>query len=282
MIMEHNKTHHPVIRKASGETEPFDPQKLIASLQSAGAISEDSEEIAANIGDWLTDGITTKKIYARAYHLLRKKNKGHATRYNLKQALIELGSTGYPFEHLIGELFRRQGYKVEVGVIAEGRCITHEMDVIATKGEKQLIIECKYAQNQGKYVGIQVPLYVRSRVDDIISKRKDMVLYRDYRFTACVVTNTRFSEDSMQYARCADLQLLAWDYPDGNGLKDLLEKYRILPVTIMKHLTQKEKTELMNRDIVTVSQLRSNLNALQSLKIPGRRYRDLMEEVNNT
>jgi len=277
--MERNTSHHPEIRKASGERESFDPQKLITSLTKAGALQEDAEEIAANISDWLTDGVTTKKIYARAYHLLRRKNKGHAARYNLKQALLELGSTGYPFENLVGEIFRRQGYEVEVGVMAQGRCITHEMDVIATKANRQIIVECKYAQSQGKYVGIQVPLYVKSRVDDIVQKREEMTAYRNHQFTACVVTNTRFSEDSMQYARCTGLKLLGWDYPGGEGLKDLLEKHRIIPVTILKHLTQKEKTALMNQGIVTLSQLRSNPGILETLEIPQRRHRELMKEM---
>ncbi len=278
--MDQDKTHHPEIKKASGEKEPFNPQKLITSLRNAGATQHDAEEIAANISNWLTDGITTKRIYARAYQLLRKRNKGHATRYNLKQALIQLGNTGYPFESLIGEIFRRQGYKTEVGVMAEGRCITHEMDVIATKGRRQIIMECKYAQSQGKHVGIQVPLYVKSRVDDIIEKRKQLQEFSQYRFTACVVTNTRFSDDSIQYARCAGVKLLAWDYPAGNGLKELLEKHRILPLTIIKNLTKKEKAELMKRGIVTFSQLRKQIKALESFNIPRRRHRELLKEVN--
>jgi hypothetical protein len=268
------------IRKASGETEAFDPRKLMASLMKSGADQKVAGEITEKIEDWLTEGATTKGIYARAYALLKQQSKPNALKYNLKQALLELGTTGYPFEKLVGEIFRRQGYHVEVGIFVEGRCISHEMDVVATNQHQQIIVECKYSQSQGKHVGIQVPLYVRSRVDDIVLRRKEMEEYKHLTFTGCVVTNTRFSEDSLEYAQCAHLKLLGWDYPAGNGLKDLIEKLDIFPVTILKTLTKSEKQQLADLGIVTLEQLRNNLSILGNLNINPRRYSELLKEVN--
>jgi hypothetical protein len=272
---------HITIRKASGETEAFDPMKLMASLMKSGADQEVAGEITEKIQDWLTEGATTKGIYARAYALLKQQSKPNALKYNLKQALLELGTTGYPFEKLVGEIFRKQGYAVEVGIFVDGRCIRHEMDVVATNQQQQIIVECKHSQSQGKHVGIQVPLYVRSRVDDIILKRKALKEFKHLTFTGCVVTNTRFSDDSIAYARCAHLKLLGWDYPSGGGLKDLIEKLNIFPVTILKTLTKLEKQQLADQGIVTLEQLRNNLSILGNLNINPRRYRELIKEMKN-
>ena len=169
MITEENNT---VIRKASGEIEPYDEAKLMQSLRRAGAEERLVEEVAADLRDWLFDGVSTRKMYARAFSLLRRKNRMSALRYRLKKSIFELGPTGYPFERLVGEILKKQGYETEVGRIIAGHCVDHEMDVIATKGNEQVFVECKFAMDQGKSVSIQVPLYMRSRVDDIVRKKK--------------------------------------------------------------------------------------------------------------
>ena len=267
------------IKKASGETEAFDVAKLKASLQNAGAEENVINEIASDIEEWVYEGVTTQKIYARAYKLFRRKRDTGALRYKLKKALFKLGPTGYPFEHFIGELYKKQGYETEVGQIVKGRCITHEMDVIATKDGKQYLMECKFSHDQGNRLSIQVPLYVRSRVDDIIDKRKQMAEYKNFSFSAWVVTNARFSADSMDYSKCSGLNLLGWDYPKDNGLKDIIERFNIFPITILSHLAKKEKQQLMEQGIVTCSQLLSDTTLLNSLGLSKKKQRNVLKEL---
>lgn len=268
-----------IIRKASGKEEVFDIDKLESSLHNAGADRKSIKKILVNIENWIYHGVTTKKIYSRAFQLLNKDKSGSSLRYKLKQAILELGPSGYPFEHFIGEIFARKGYETEVGVIVQGTCVSHEMDVIATKGSVQHIMECKYHKDQGKNVSVQVPLYVRARVDDIIRVRMKMPEYHGLSFTGWVVTNTRFSSDSIHYGRCAGLKLLAWDYPRGAGLKDLIEEVKIYPITILTKLTKKGKQAVLAQDIVTCSQLQQNLKVLDSLDLSPRKYRELLREL---
>ncbi|MBE0653035.1 MAG: restriction endonuclease [Bacteroidales bacterium] len=267
------------VRKASGELEHFDSSKLRRSLQNAGADTSAIEEITANIENWLHEGVTTKKIYSRAFSLLFRKNRINALYYKLKQALIELGPTGYPFEQFVGEIYKKQGYTVEVGQILEGHCITHEMDVIATNKTTQWLIECKYAKDQGKIVSIQVPLYVRSRIDDIIKKRNERPEFKHLTFSGGIVTNTRFSTDSIEYSRCSGLKLLAWDYPEGNGLKDIIGRENIFPISVLTYLTKKEKEFLMDKNIVTCKQLQENIKILDELALNKKKTSDLMREL---
>ncbi|MGC9472397.1 MAG: restriction endonuclease [Bacteroidales bacterium] len=274
-----DKNQGITIKKASGETEPFEASKLIQSLQRAGADEKAAQEITGDIKNWLTEGVSTKKIYARAFRLLRRKNNLHAVRYKLKRALYELGPTGYPFEHLLGEILKRKGYRVEVGKVVGGRCITHEMDVIATGNKEQLLVECKYSKDQGKHVSIQVPLYVRARIDDIVMKRKEMEKYRGYSFSGWIVTNTRFTSDSIDYARCSGLHILGWDYPSGNGLKEWMEKEKIFPLSILTQLTRNQKDRLMEKGLVTCLQLHENLHALDEFGLSDKKLKPIRNEL---
>lgn len=271
---------HIIIKKASGDEEVFSTDKLKRSLENAGAKNETISKIATDIEAWIYPGITTKKIYSRAFSLLRRERTNSSIRYRLKQAILELGPTGYPFESFIGELFKHKGFSTEVGVVVDGQCITHEMDVIATQHSTQHLVECKYHKDQGKQVSIQVPLYVRSRVNDIISKRQNKKEYQDFSFEGWVITNTRFSSDSIDYSKCNGMNLMAWDYPLGKGLKDIIEELKIYPLTVLKHLTLKEKQFLLNeKGIVTCSQLISKTNALHELDLSKPKFNRILKEL---
>ena len=270
---------HIHIKKASGDEEPFSSHKLERSLINAGAGPETIIKIVADIENWIVPGITTKKIYSRAFSILRSEKTTSSLRYRLKQAILELGPTGYPFEILIGKLFENLGYSTEVGQVLDGKCVSHEMDVIATQDVLQHLVECKYHKDQGKHVSIQVPLYVRSRVDDIVAKRKGMSEYQDFSFRGWVITNTRFSPDSIQYSTCNGLNLLAWNYPEGNGLKENIEKFKIYPITVLRNLSIKEKKSLLKDGIVTCIQLLERTDLWPGMELPENKHNKLLKEL---
>ena len=264
MFSQHHKTLQMNIKviKASGDTELFSSEKLERSLLRSGANDETVEEIVKDIESWLTDGVTTKKIYSRAFALLRRKKRTLAARYSLKRAIMELGPTGHPFEYLVGEVFKHFGYDIEVGQIIEGRCVTHEVDVLFTGNKEQGYVECKYYNSGGKFANVQVSLYIRSRVNDIIDKRKLLPEYCGFDFHGWVVTNTRFTGDAMSFGICSGLNLMSWDFPENNSLKGNVEKYNIFPITVLTELTKSEKSQLLDKGIVLCRQLKEHQNKL--------------------
>ena len=167
-----------------------------------------------------------------------------------------------------------------MGKVIEGHCVSHEMDVIATNKTDQVLVECKYSSSQGKQVSVQVPLYVRSRVDDIIRKRKELPEYRGMDFTGCVVTNTRFSFDSLEFSKCSGIRLLGWDFPEGNGLKEIIEREKIYPVSILSGISKKEKVILMEQGIVACCQIIENFQLIDQLQFTKRKYKALIKELN--
>ncbi|MGQ1891913.1 restriction endonuclease [Thermophagus sp. OGC60D27] len=274
-------TQIPSIRKASGELQPFETVKLHNSLSRTGADPKLIDEITTNILEWITEGTSTKKIYTRAFRLLRKKQRGMAARYSLKRAIMELGPSGYPFEHFVGHIFRCKGFEVEVGQVVDGKCVTHEVDVIASDNQNQHLVECKYHNSQGKCSSIQVPLYIRSRVNDIIETRQELPQFKNLTFHGWVVTNTRFTTDAMQYARCSGLNLMSWDYPGDDSLKAQIEKYKAFPITTLTHLTKAHKQHLLKEGIVLCSELMNQQQLLTSLPLSKTTLRKVMEELND-
>lgn len=277
--MNENEDYPIIIKKATGEEEPFSVNKLKKSLRNAGADEEIIIEVAHDIQNWIFNGVTTKKIYERAFFLLRKKETHVASRYKLKKAIMELGPTGYPFEHFMGKIMETQGYSTEVGQTVQGFCVSHEVDVVATKGKEQYFVECKYGQSPGKTVNVQVPLYIRSRVDDIIKKRKELPEYNDFSFFGWVVTNTRFTTDAIDFGTCSGLYLLGWDFPAGEGLKDIIDRERIYPITVLNNLTTNQKGKLLEQGIVICRQLTEDPGKLNPFQLSNRQYNNLMKEL---
>ena len=128
-------------------------------------------------------------------------------------------------------------------------------------------------------MSVQVPLYVRSRVNDIIEYRAKQEEYQHLDFIAGVFTNTRFSDDALHYGEHANLHLMAWDYPKGKGLKDYVEKYFIYPVTILKDLNLKEKQYLLNHKIVLCYQLVAQKEILQEMGMNSRKQKNVLNEL---
>jgi len=267
------------VKKASGELEPFSTEKLERSLRNSGADSVLIAEILKEINSWIFEGVTTKRIYDSAFAYLRRKKQSSSIRYKLKQALMELGPTGHPFEHFIGKIMENQGYKTEVALIVRGFCVSHEVDVIATKEKHQLIAECKYGQSSDKSVSVQVPLYVHSRVNDIIRIREKIPEFQGYTFQGMVATNTRFTQDSITYSRCSGLKLLGWDYPEGQGLKDLIDRKNIYPITVLQTLTKAQLQLLFEKNIVVCSQILNNIESLDFLRLTPAKQNKLLEEI---
>lgn len=108
-----------VVTKASGVIEPFSIKKLRNSLERAKATSEEINSIIDELLPKLYQEISTKEIYSKAFRLLRNQSKPHTARYYLKRGIMELGPSGFPFEKFIGELFKHQGYIVQVGTIVQ-------------------------------------------------------------------------------------------------------------------------------------------------------------------
>ncbi|TCK64814.1 restriction endonuclease [Winogradskyella wandonensis] len=274
--MEKNKID---IIKSSGEKVKFSINKLRSSLERIGANRETINAIIDTVRDELYQGISTKEIYNRAYAMLKKKKSYMASKYRLKKAIYELGPTGFPFERFIKELLQHSGYDAYVGEILQGKCVSHEIDVVAHKGNKTTIIECKFHGEEGLNCNVKVPLYINSRFQDV-KEHWNSVSDNGTTLTAgWVVTNTRFTEDAVKYGRCCGLYLLSWDYPNGESLRERIDSLGLYPITVSTLLTEREKQFLLSRSIVLCKQLIGDVFYLDHLGISEERKEKIFNEI---
>ncbi len=273
-------THSEIeIIRLSGEKDTFSIEKLRSSLQRTGADNNTIDTIINKVSEELYQGISTNEIYNRAFSLLKKKKSYFASKYKLKKAIYELGPTGFPFERFVGALLKYSGYKVKVSITLQGKCVSHEIDVIAHKNGDTTIIECKFHSDQRLKCNVKVPLYINSRYIDVKEHWNSNSENGTTLTEGWVVTNTRFTQDAINYGKCCGLYLLSWDYPKNDGLKDRIDRLGLYPITVSTLLTKREKQFLLNRNVVLCRELVGDYFYLDHLGVSETRKEKILNEV---
>ncbi len=270
------KNEDIIVRKASGKEEYFSFQKLRNSLIRSHASHDEAEGIVNELKEKIFQGISTKKIYSMAFRLLKKKSPHIASRYALKKGIMELGPSGFPFEKFIGEIFKFEGYQTEVDRILNGKCVTHEIDVICKKEDTIMLMECKYKNQAGVSVDVKVPLYIHSRFQDLLEN--NLIVKPFTKFIGWIVTNSRFTDDALAFGNCRGIQLLGWDYPYKCSLKDRIDESGLYPITCLSSLTINEKKLLLEKGLILVSEINKNEKILLKVGISPKRLKNIFDE----
>ena len=265
-----------LIVKADGTREPFRIQKLRRSLKRAGASKKEVAHISGAIEKEIISGMSTAEIYRRAFEMLRGSEYIPATRYSLRRALFGLGPTGFPFEDFLARLFEHEGYEVKLRQEMRGRCATHELDLIASKTNDCFIAEAKFHARPGIKSDLQVALYSYARFSDLEGKK----LHRHMCsvVSSVIVTNTKFTSVAVDYARCAGLDLLSWDYPKDNNLQRRIERAGLYPITVLQSLANRDKRVLLENGVVLCREIMKNEDYIKSLGISRSKVRAAVEE----
>ena len=166
-----------------------------------------------------------------------------------------------------------------MGTILNGKCVTHEIDVIANKNNETTIIECKFHSEQGLNCNVKVPLYINSRFLDVKFHWNENNKTGSKLTKGWVVTNTRFTEDALKYGKCCGLYLLSWDYPKNNGLKDRIDRLGLYPITVSTLLTNREKQFILNRNVVLCRDLIDDAFYLDHLGVSNIRKEKILNEI---
>ena len=267
------------VTKASGVLEDFNPNKLKASIQRAGADAELAGEIVRMVVPDVTPNMRTGKIYHLAMKYLKRLNHASGLRYSLKKALFRLGPTGYPFEKYFGKVLMNYGYSIEVGRVLEGRCIRHEVDVIAVNQNEVCVVECKYHNTPGRSTNSKDALYVHSRFQDLrpVLGRE----YPDRKFSGRLVTNTRLTADAIRYAECSGFMTIGWRHPGNKSLERMIESKRLYPVTVVTGIQAGLAERLIDRGIILLKDLADmDTERIQSLlSLPLRKAETLKRQA---
>jgi hypothetical protein len=267
------------VRKADGTLQPLDWGKIKRALRRSGAGGNLADEVVEAMAHEVTPNISTNKIYRLAFSHLKRLRPGAAARLGLKSALFHLGPDGYPFETFMGALLKGRGYETQLRQIVPGRCITHEVDVVATRprmeGHKatKSIVECKFHNSPHIKCPIQTALYTWARFLDV-READDSV------DSAWLATNTKFTGDVIQYADCVGLKLLGWSFPDSESIQVRIEENQLYPITILPKLDRKTFAQLHSANIILLKELVScEDRELESLGIKRQHVAKLKEQA---
>lgn len=260
------------VLKATGEKEEFNEEKLKTSIKRAGIPEELENQVIKHVKSKLYNGIPTSEIYQHIIEFLGASILPHSrARYGLKQAIMDLGPTGYPFEDFVGEIFKLQGYAVEIRVVLQGLCISHEVDIVAKKNGKKYMAECKFHNNRGIKSDAHVSLYTKARFDDLKEENNFE--------QAFLITNTKVTTDALNYTICSNMKVISWDYPENESLRDLVEKFNLNPLTSLTTLSQNQKQQLLDNHIVLSKDICQNPKSLEVLNLPEEKTQEVLDEA---
>ncbi|MDO8639421.1 MAG: restriction endonuclease, partial [bacterium] len=194
------------------------------------------------------------------------------TRYGLKQAIMAFGPTGYPFEDFVSKIIETLGYQTKTRVTLAGRCVNHEIDILgeSRQNKKRIIVEAKFHNESGIKTNIHVSLYTYARFQDVRAKNQIDEVW--------LVTNTKITTDAIAYAICMGMKVTSWDYPEGESLRDMIEKSGLTPVTILTTLPKSNLDNLLSRGIVLCRDLHKNPEML--IGLPKDKKQAILEEAN--
>ena len=267
------------IVKHSGNIVDYNPSKLEQSLMKSGASQRVVKTILEAIEKEIYEGISTKQIYKMAFGLLKKVSNSNAARYNLKEAIRLLGPAGFFFEKYIALLFSSENYQAVTNFILQGKCVSHEIDVLVKKDSAIAMIECKFHMGKDANSDVKVPMYILSRFNDLKDNRHTIFTRNDTVSKCWIVTNNRFTADAIAFAKCSKLNLLSWNYPENDNLKTKNDTNYLYPITCLTTLSLAEKDKLLFLDVILVKELINNSESLEKIGLSSNRIKNVLKEA---
>lgn len=268
------------ILKNNGEREDFSREKLRESLLHASASILVTNDVISKVEEKLKEGMTTSEIYRIAFTFLKKNEKRTALRYSMKRSLLDLGPTGFPFEKYVAEIFKAKGYITKVGVTLPGRCVSHEIDVMAHNETDLILAEVKFHNSLTIKTDTKTALYVKARWDDMRNQEINLGSGLKMKPTReILITNTKFTNNAEKYALCNKMGMISWDYPKKGNLYDLISETQLHPITTVTSLTNHQKKSLIDNGIITANQLCVNPELVRKSGLSGNRARKIIQEA---
>ena len=240
------------VTKANGERKPFNPNKVLRTCKRLGLNDKEANEILKYIQANIYDGIRTSKILKMIFSKAKEFREKFKHSIDLREA-ISLLRPKPDFEHFVGYLMKSLGYEIISNQIVPGKCVEHEVDIIAKKGKEVIHVEVKHHYNFHTYTGLEQVLATYSAFKDMKDGYEEG--FHNFNFSSCmIICNTKFSFHAKKFAKCKGIKLIGWR-TEKISLENLIEKNKLYPITMIKGISQKEIEKFGNANIVLIKQL---------------------------
>ena len=264
--------------KADGSREPFQRKKVFRTCLRICGSSEVAELVSKEVEARVYDGISTKEILQMVFELAAKHRPAIAHRTDLRMALSLLRSKP-DFEGFIARLFEKLGYRVRRNLVIQGFCIEHEIDVLAFRGGEVVYVEVKHHVQPHRYVDLDVVEKIWATLLDL-REGYEKGLHGFDISKPLVATNTKLTWHASKYARCRGVDILCWNIPRGRSLEELLVRFKMYPVTILKGFNLETLYKVIDMGYMTLKELaEANPEGLSEKGLPEETAELLVEHA---
>ena len=241
------------VTKADGSKQLFDKEKIVQTCQRMGANRDVAIQVAQEVEKNLYPNITTQQILQIIFAVMSKNKPAVKHLFDLKQG-ISLMEPKPEFEVFVRVLLAHNGFQVKPNAILRGLCGEHEVDAIATKDGLTYLVEAKHHSNYHALTGLDESRIARAIIEDVTdgytNGGAEIRIDR-----AMIVTNTRYSEHAVNYGRCRGILQVGWASPEGLGLRDMVEKHKLVPLSCLRGISTDTRLRLVEAGIVLIKQL---------------------------
>jgi len=237
-----------LVTKANGQIVTFSEAKVANSMRRTGVDKKTIEEILRTIRPKFKSKMHTKEIYRLVNQELEKRKPWAAARFTLREAIVKMGPAGYNFEKYVAAILDAYGYKAETPEELQGACITHEVDVMAEKDGRTIFIEAKFRHDFRATIGIKDTMSTWTRFLDLVDGSKvDLCPHFD---EAWLVTNARFTDQSLKFGHCKNMMMIGWNHPKERSFANMVDLDSLYPITIIGQLTKVELEKFAQADLM--------------------------------
>jgi Holliday junction resolvase-like predicted endonuclease len=217
-----------------------------ASVQAASMVAEKVEKR-------VYDGIPSRQILRLIFTFMRRHKPNIKHVLDLRTGL-SLMNPKPEFEMFVRKVLAESGFEVEPNRILRGKCGEHEVDAIAKKNGVTFFVEAKHHFSYHALTGLDESRIAQAVLEDV----NDGFLLGTVNVKidrAMIVTNTRYSEHAVEYGTCKNILQIGWSSPQAFGLKDVILKNKLYPISCLRGVPEETRMRLVNAGMVLVKQL---------------------------
>jgi hypothetical protein len=271
-----------MVTKADSSRQQFDRNKIVATCMRMGATKQDAEEIAGKIESRVYDGMPTAKVLQRIFQFIHKYKPQASRLYDLRRGLSLMNSKP-EFEKFVQILLANIGFEVVPNKILKGKCIEHEVDAIARKDGVTYFVEAKHHYNYHAFTGLDESRIARAVLEDV-SEGFNLGLTDLKIDEAMIVTNTKYSEQAMQYRICRNILQIGWSTPADLGLRNIILEKSLYPLSCIRGLKTDVRLQLVDSGIILINQLvaEETEEIARRTRLPQEFIRNIKSKIEST
>lgn len=270
------------VTKANGSKQLCNKEKIVQTCIRMGINRGIATQIEQQVERRLYEGISTQEILQIIFSLMHEHKPAVKHLFDLKLG-ISLMESKPEFEVFVRILLKHSGFQVEPNTILRGLYGEHEVDALATKDGLTYLVEAKHHKNYHALTGLDESRIARAVIEDVAdgySHRSNGIKID----RAMIVTNTRYSEHAIVYGGCRNILQVGWASPEGSGLRDIIEKYNLYPLSCLRGVSAQARLLLVEAGIVLIRQLMEQDSRYIERKIglPKKTVSSIMEKARHT